>query len=113
MLFIGHERSRRRLRTDPSTSLGARAIGPVAPVSFTATSPAAQLVSSATSYSAGFVVSNLGAVTMYLREQGGATALGIPVPAGGSVTIASSDASLWYAYAASPCAGCVTGTVGE
>ncbi len=93
--------------------VGARAIGPVAPVLFTATNPAAQLVTSATAYTAGFVVSNLGATTMYLREQGGATAAGIPVPAGGSVTVASSDASLWYAYAASPCAGCVTGTVGE
>ena len=91
--------------------VGARAVGPVEPVAFTATNPAAQLTATATAYDAGFTVSNLGATTMYLTSAGIVTPIGIPVPAGGSVPVASSDASLWYAFAAAPCAGCVTGTV--
>ena len=90
---------------------GARPVGPVAPVSFTATNPAAKLSTSATNYAAGFTVSNLGATTMYITSVDTASALGIPLVPNASVTIASSDASLWYAYAAAPCAGCVTGTV--
>ena len=91
--------------------VGARPIGPVDPVAFTANNPAAQLSATATAYAAGFTVSNLGATVMYLCTEGTVSAIGIPVPAGGSVTVASSDASLWYAFAAAACAGCVTGTV--
>lgn len=90
---------------------GARPIGPVAAVPFTATNPAVVLSATPTAYASGFMVQNQGATTMYLGTSAVAGAgSGLALAAGASMPIASSDASLWYAYAAAPCAGVVQGT---
>lgn len=90
---------------------GARPIGPATAIAFTATNPAVVLSASATAYASGFMVQNQGATTMYIGPSTVAGAgTGLALAAGASMPIASSDASLWYAFAAAPCAGVVQGT---
>lgn len=90
---------------------GALPVAPALPIAFTATNPAVVLSATPTAFAAGFIVQNQGATTMYIGASTAAGAgTGLAVAAGASLPIASSDASLWYAYAAAPCAGVVQGT---
>lgn len=105
-----------QLHTDLQGRLHVTASGgasPVAPatVAFTATNPAVKLSAAATAYAVGFQVQNQGATAIYLGPSGvtgsGAT-VGYLVAAGTtSPLFPASDASLWYAFSAAPCAGVV------
>lgn len=105
-----------QLHTDLYGRLHVTASGgasPVAPatVAFTASDPAVQLSVTATAYATGFQVQNQGATAIYLGPSGvtgtGATT-GYLVAAGATSPIfPASDASLWYAFSAAPCAGVV------
>ncbi len=93
------------------TLTGATPIGPAPVVAFTANDPAVRLIGAATRYVAGFYVQNEGVLPMRIGGADTDATHGRVLPPGASMVISSSNAYLYYAYAAGATAGTVGGTV--
>ena len=95
-------------RLHVTASGGASAVAP-ATVAFTAADPAVKVSATATAYAVGFQVQNQGATDIFLGPStvtGTGATRGYLVAAGATSPIfPASDASLWYAFSAAPCAG--------